>query len=89
VVDKISDCGRMLPLSLMGLSESELTALASEGVLMTERTMDERTAGMVRHVLTSVGGLVVMMGYADEATVLTMVGAVMTLIGFVWSWMAK
>jgi archaeosine-15-forming tRNA-guanine transglycosylase len=79
----------MLPLSLMGLSESELTALASEGVLMTERTMDERTAGMVRHVLTSVGGLVVMMGYADEATVLTMVGAVMTLIGFVWSWMAK
>jgi archaeosine-15-forming tRNA-guanine transglycosylase len=79
----------MLPLSLMGLTESELTALASEGILITERTMDERTAGMVRHVLTSVGGLVVMMGYADEATVLTMVGAVMTLIGFVWSWMAK
>jgi archaeosine-15-forming tRNA-guanine transglycosylase len=79
----------MLPLSLMGLSESELTALASEGVLITERTMDERTAGMIRHVLTSVGGLMVMMGYTDDATVLAVTGAAMTLLGFVWSYMAK
>jgi archaeosine-15-forming tRNA-guanine transglycosylase len=83
------NCGRMLPLSLMGLSESELTALASEGVLITERTMDERTAGMIRHVLTSVGGLMVMMGYTDDATVLAVTGAAMTLLGFIWSYMAK
>jgi hypothetical protein len=44
---------------------------------------------MVRHVLTSVGGLMIMMGYADEATVTAVVGAAITLMGFAWSWMSK
>jgi hypothetical protein len=77
---------RELPLD--GLSPADL-ALLGMGDLNKERTMDERTAGMIRHVLTSVGGLMVMMGYTDDATVLAVTGAAMTLLGFVWSYMAK
>ena len=51
--------------------------------------MTEHTAGMVRHVLTSLGGLMVMLGYTDEMTMATVVGAIMTLVGFVWSWKSK
>jgi hypothetical protein len=85
----MNNCGRMLPLCLMGLTEAELTALASEGALIRKQTMSEKTAGMIRHVLTAMGGLMVMMGYTDEMTVATVVGAIMTLVGFSWSWMSK
>jgi hypothetical protein len=73
---------------LMGLSPADLAQLGM-GDFNMERKMSEHTAGMVRHVLTSVGGLLVMMGYADEGMVAAMVGAAMTIIGFAWSWMAK
>ena len=83
-------CERPAPsLCLMGLSEAELLALAREGHQLTERKMTEHTAGMVRHILTSIGGVLVMMGYTDEMTMATVVGAAMTLLGFAWSWMAK
>jgi hypothetical protein len=85
----MNNCGRMLPLCLMGLTEAELTALASEGAPIRKQTMSDKTAGMVRHVLTSIGGLMVMAGYTDEMTMATVVGAIMTLAGFVWSYMAK
>jgi hypothetical protein len=76
------------PLCSDGLSLAELEALAAEGRSM-ERNMDEKTAGMVRHVLTSVGGLLVMMGYTDEGTMTTVVGSLMVILGFAWSYMAK
>jgi hypothetical protein len=76
------------PLCSDGLSLAELEALAGEGRSM-ERNMDEKTAGMVRHVLTSIGGLLVMAGYTDEMTMMTVVGAIMTIAGFAWSYMAK
>lgn len=75
----------------MGFSGLEMGRLASEGMYqLTERKqMSEHMAGMIRHVLTAGGGLLVMMGWTDEATVITVVGSVMTLLGFTWSWMAK
>jgi hypothetical protein len=73
---------------LMGLSPADL-ALLGESDFNMERNMSEHMAGVIRHVLTSVGGLMIMMGYADEATVTAVVGASLTLMGFVWSYMSK
>ncbi len=49
----------------------------------------EQVLGIVRHVLTFAGGLVVAKGVADEATVATFIGSVVTLVGAVWSVVAK
>jgi hypothetical protein len=77
---------RDLPLD--GLSPADLAKLRI-GDLNMERKMSEHMSGMVRHILTSIGGVLVMMGYTDEMTMATVVGAAMTLLGFAWSWMAK
>lgn len=45
----------------------------------------ERIMGLVRHVLTFGGGYAVAQGYLDEASVETVVGALVTIIGTVWS----
>jgi hypothetical protein len=73
---------------LMGLSPADL-ALLGESDFKERTTMSEQTAGMVRHVLTSLGGLLVMMGYTDEGTMTTVVGSLMVILGFAWSWVAK
>ena len=44
--------------------------------------------GMVRHALTFGGGLVVGRGLVDEATMVQIIGAAMTLIGYAWSYYA-
>lgn len=49
----------------------------------------EQILGIARHALTFIGGIVVMKGYADEATVTQIVGGVMTLIGAIWSVVVK
>lgn len=49
----------------------------------------ERVGGLVRHVLTTLGGYLVGKGYFDETTMTELVGAVMTIIGVAWSWRAK
>ena len=49
----------------------------------------EAILGIVRHVLTFGGGLLVTKGYIDEGTLPTVVGAAVTLIGAVWSVIAK
>lgn len=41
--------------------------------------------GIVRHVLTFAGGYVAAKGFADQAVVNEVIGAVMTLIGVGWS----
>lgn len=39
----------------------------------------------LRHLLTAVGGIAVAKGYVDSGTLETVVGAVLTIIGFGWS----
>ena len=41
--------------------------------------------GIIRHVLTATGGVLVTKGLSDAATIEAAVGALVTLIGFVWS----
>lgn len=45
----------------------------------------EQVLGIARHALTFIGGIVVMKGLVDEATVTEIIGGVMTLAGTVWS----
>ena len=76
----------------MGFSATEMGRLASEGAYqLTENKMmmDDKAMGVVRHFLTAFGGLFVYMGYTDDATWVMVSGALATMIGFTWSWMAK
>lgn len=45
--------------------------------------------GLVRHILTFAGGFLVSMGYLTEANIEAIIGAVTTLIGTLWSALAK
>ena len=45
--------------------------------------------GIIRHLLTSTGGVLVTKGVITSATLDTGVGAVLTLIGLFWSIKAK
>jgi hypothetical protein len=45
--------------------------------------------GLIRHVLTFGGGLLVAKGYTDDAMVQEIIGGVMTLAGAGWSVGAK
>lgn len=49
----------------------------------------DRVMGVVRHILTFAGGYAVAKGYLDEANIEAVVGAVVTVVGTVWSVMAK
>ena len=51
--------------------------------------IDPKWDGVIRHVLTAVGAVMVTLGVMDEATWMKVMGAVTTLIPMVWSWMAK
>jgi hypothetical protein len=85
------DCERPRPpLCSDGLSLAELEALAGEGVQSTEKKMmDEKFMGVVRHVLTAVGAVFAYTGWTDDATWAMVSGSIATMIGFLWSWMAK
>ena len=45
----------------------------------------EQVLGIIRHLLTFGGGWVVAQGILDEATYIQASGAVVTLIGVLWS----
>jgi len=49
----------------------------------------EQINGLIRHALTVLGGALVTKGYIDADIVPEAVGAVMTLIGVVWSYQSK
>jgi hypothetical protein len=49
----------------------------------------EQVLGIIRHTLTFVGGLLVMKGIVDEATVTEVIGGVITLTGTIWSIVVK
>ena len=49
----------------------------------------EQVLGIVRHILTFGGGILVTKGLLDEGMVAEISGAVITLIGAVWSIIEK
>lgn len=51
--------------------------------------MDEKIKGLVRHALTVAGTVLVTKGVIDEAMLTEVVGAVITLTSFVWSFISK
>lgn len=51
--------------------------------------MDEKWMGFVRHALNTMGALLMAWGLTDEATWGTVMGSLMVLVPFVWSWMSK
>jgi len=51
--------------------------------------MKEQSLGLIRHVLTFVGGIIVTKGLIDESLFQEVIGGVMTLVGAVWSIAAK
>jgi hypothetical protein len=49
----------------------------------------EQVLGLLRHVLTFVGGIVIAKGLIDESLYTELVGGVATLVGTVWSIVSK
>ncbi len=49
----------------------------------------EKVFGVIRHVLTFVGGGLVLLGYSDDAMIQELIGGVMALVGTVWSILDK
>jgi hypothetical protein len=51
--------------------------------------MNEQIKGLIRHVLTFAGGLAIAKGWVNDSNVSEIIGAVMTIIGTVWSYTSK
>lgn len=49
----------------------------------------EKVLGIVRHVLTFAGGILIAKGFIEESVAQEVIGAAMTLVGSVWSIVAK
>lgn len=49
----------------------------------------EQVLGIVRHTLTFAGGIVISRGLVDETVVTEIIGGVVTLVGAIWSIVAK
>lgn len=49
----------------------------------------EQAMGVARHILTGLGGALVVMGWLDTGTAAVLVGGGLSVVGFVWSFMAK
>jgi len=49
----------------------------------------EMALGLIRHTLTFVGGVIISKGLVSESISSDIIGAIMTLIGSVWSVMSK
>ena len=49
----------------------------------------EQLEGITRHVLTFVGGILVVKGYTDEQTAAELMGTCATLAGLIWSILSK
>jgi hypothetical protein len=45
----------------------------------------EQIIGIIRHILTFAGGVIIAKGLATDAVILELIGSVTTLIGGVWS----
>jgi len=51
--------------------------------------MKDKILGLIRHALTFVGGYIVAKGIIDQAQIVEIIGAVMTLAGSIWSIASK
>lgn len=49
----------------------------------------DQVLGLVRHILTFVGGILVTKGLATDAMSVELVGSAMSLVGIVWSIVSK
>jgi len=49
----------------------------------------EKILGIVRHILTFGGGLIVSKGWIDESLYTELVGGLLTLVGGIWSVLDK
>lgn len=49
----------------------------------------EQIFGVIRHTFTAIGGIVVAQGYVSDSLFAELSGAVLTLVGVVWSILAK
>jgi hypothetical protein len=45
--------------------------------------------GIARHMLTFIGGFLVVRGYVDESTLTEIIGSTVTLAGLIWSVLDK
>jgi hypothetical protein len=59
------------------------------GEVSTKQVTMEKGLGIVRHILTFAGGLIVMKGLADESLIQELSGALLSLVGGIWSILAK
>lgn len=51
--------------------------------------MNQELQGTIRHVLTTLGGMIASKGLIESADVDIVVGAIVALIGFAWSIYSK
>ena len=49
----------------------------------------EEIMGLIRHVLTTVGGILIAKGTIDDGLSTLLIGSIMGIVGFVWSWRSK
>lgn len=49
----------------------------------------EQVLGIVRHAMTFVGGILIAKGLMDEGVVTEITGAILTLVGSIWSVVEK
>jgi hypothetical protein len=49
----------------------------------------DQLLGIIRHVFTFLGGLLVLKGWLDEGVVQELIGAASTIVGTVWSVLDK
>ncbi len=49
----------------------------------------DQTFGVVRHILTTLGGSIVAKGWIDESMMVEAVGLLIGIMGFIWSFAAK
>jgi hypothetical protein len=49
----------------------------------------EQIFGVIRHTFTTIGGIVVAQGYISDSLFAELSGAVLALVGVVWSILAK
>lgn len=49
----------------------------------------EQIFGVIRHLFTAVGGIVIAQGYISDVMFTSLSGAVLSLVGIIWSIVSK
>lgn len=78
----------LIALALRAILPTVAQKIASEAlskITPKQETQMDIILGLIRHALTAGGGVLVAKGYLDAGGAETVVGAIITLIGAVWS----